>query len=174
MKITAGCMLLCLPPATYAIDSASLEFGTGNRTKMAAIGLQWKWEKRWWQSNGTHLGGYWNLALMDWRGERHRNIEGDTQNLIGIGITPVFRFQSDSQKGLYAEAGIGANYLSGAYDNNNRQLSTNFQFGDHLAIGYVFQNNLDIGLKFQHFSNGGIKEPNDGVNFVQIRARYSF
>lgn len=160
--------------SSHAIDSASVEYGTGNHTQMIRGSLQWKWEKKWWQSNGSHIGGYWDASLMQWRGNRFQNILENTQNITAIGITPVFRFQNDSLKGVYAEAAIGAHLLSDLYDNNGRKLSTRFQFGDHLAIGYVFQSGLDLGLKIQHFSNGGIKEPNNGVNFAIIRASYPF
>lgn len=158
----------------YAFDSASLEFGSGNKTKLARVGLQWKWDAKWWQSNGTHIGGYWDLTLAQWRGSRYRNLPGNKQDFVDIGLTPVFRFQNDSLKGWYVEAGIGAHYLSDIYDNNDRQFSTHFQFGDHIGVGYVFSNNLDIGLKIQHFSNGSIKQPNDGTNFAVLSAGYSF
>jgi hypothetical protein len=160
--------------AAHAVDSASLEFGSGNKTKMARVGLQWKWDSKWWQSNGTHIGGYWDLTLSQWRGNRYRNIPGNKQDFVDVGFTPVFRFQNDSLKGWYVEAGIGAHYLSDIYDNNDRQFSTHFQFGDHIGVGYVFRNNLDIGLKIQHFSNGSIKQPNDGANFAVLSATYSF
>jgi lipid A 3-O-deacylase len=159
---------------SYAVDSGSIEFGTGNHTQLFRGGLQWKWDNKWWQSNGTHIGGYWDATLMQWRGNRYQNIPDNTQNLTGIGITPVFRFQNDSLKGAYAEAAVGAHFLSDLYDNNGRQLSTRFEIGDHLAIGYVFENRLDLGLKIQHFSNGGIKHPNNGVNFAVLRASYPF
>jgi lipid A 3-O-deacylase len=173
-KIIAPSLLVALfhLPA-LAVDSASAEFATGNRTQILRFGAQWKWERKWWQSNGSHVGGYWDLTLAQWRGDRFRNT-GDTQNISDIGITPVLRLQSDSMKGWYGEAGIGAHYLSELYDNNQRRLSTRFQFGDHLGVGYVFQNNLDLGLKFQHFSNGGIKQPNSGVNFGIVRLTYPF
>lgn len=158
--------------SSYALDSVSIELGAGDHTKMMRIGTQWQWNKRWWQSNGTHIGGYWDLTLARWHGDRFKLVPGATQNLTAIGITPVFRFQSDSLKGFYGEAGIGAHLLSELYDNNGHQLSTAFQFGDHLGIGYVFQNKLDLGLKILHFSNGSIKKPNDGVNFMAIRLSY--
>jgi hypothetical protein len=141
---------------------------------MARVSAQWKWEPQWWRSNGTHISGYWDLNLAQWRGTRFRGIPDETQNITSIGITPVFRFQKDTMKGFYAEAGIGANYLSELYDNDDNQLSTRFQFGDHIGIGYVFENNLDLGLKIQHFSNGGIKDPNNGVNFAVVRVSYPF
>lgn len=171
---TLGLAFCAAHMTSHAVDSGSIEFGTGNHTRMIRGGLQWNWEKKWWQSNGSHISGYWDASLMQWRGDRFQNIPGNTQNLTAIGITPVFRFQNDSLKGMYAEAAIGAHLLSDLYDNNGRKLSTRFQFGDHLAIGYVFQNNLDLGLKIQHFSNGGIKQPNYGVNFAIIRASYPF
>lgn len=166
--------LLCAAPAAFAFDSISFEAGGGEDVKMVRLGMQWKWERQWWRSNGTHVGGYWDASIAQWRGDRFRNIPGATQNITAIGITPVFRFQKDSGKGLYAEAGIGLNLLSDLYDNSGRQLSTRFEFGDHIAVGYVFNNNLDLKLKIQHFSNGSIKKPNDGVNFAILSASYPF
>jgi hypothetical protein len=172
--VAAGCLLAGLHIESYAIDSASAEFATGNKTQMARVGAQWKWDRQWLQSNGTHIGGYWDLTLAQWRGTQFQNVSGRKQNITSIGITPVFRFQRDTLKGPYAEAGIGIHYLSDLYNNNDRQLSTRFEFGDHLGIGYVFRNNLDVGLKIQHFSNGGIKQPNGGVNFAVVRVSYPF
>ena len=140
---------------------------------MLRVGAQWKWGRTWWQSNGAHLGGYWDATLAQWRGNHYQNTDA-TQNITDIGLTPVFRFQSDTLKGWYGEAGIGAHLLSHLYDNNGRRLSTAFEFGDHIGVGYVFTNNLDLGVKYQHFSNGGIKEPNNGVNFTVVRVSYSF
>jgi hypothetical protein len=172
--IATGVTLIAIQSSAHAVDSASFEFATGNKTQMARIGAQWRWDRQWFRSNGTHLGGYWDLTLAQWRGNSFQNVEGRTQNITDIGITPVFRFQRDDLKGPYVEAGIGAHYLSELYDNNGRKLSTNFEFGDHLGAGYVFRNNLDVSVKFQHFSNGGIKEPNNGVNFAVVRVSYPF
>lgn len=169
-----GSAFIIAHSASYALDSASIEIGSGNKTRLARAGLQWRWENKWWQSNGSHLGGYWDLTLAQWHGTRFQNLPDHDQNLTAIGVTPVFRFQSDTLKGGYVEGGIGVHYLSDLYDNNGRRLSTKFQFGDHIGAGYVFRNNLDLGLKIQHFSNGGIKQPNNGTNFMVIRMKYPF
>jgi hypothetical protein len=57
-----------------------------------------------------------------------------------------------------------------------RRFSTAFQFGDHLAIGYRFggKGQYDLSWRFQHLSNGGIKQPNDGIDFFQARFQYHF
>ncbi|HEV7855409.1 MAG TPA: acyloxyacyl hydrolase [Herminiimonas sp.] len=160
--------------ACFAVDGVSAEVGFGAKVGMARAGLQWDWDKQWFQSNGTYVGGYWDATLEQWQGTRYQGRSGANQNITTIGITPVFRYQNTSRKGFYAEAGVGIHLQSALYDNDGKQESTAFLFGDHLGVGYVFSNKMDLGLKLQHFSNGGIKEPNDGVNFVVLGLRYHF
>ena len=69
---------------------------------------------------------------------------------------------------------VGFHRLSKLYDNDTYRLSTHFQFGDHVGIGYVFNNKWEIGAKIEHFSNGGYKKPNTGVNFFDIKTSYHF
>ncbi|EEC66864.1 hypothetical protein OsI_33362 [Oryza sativa Indica Group] len=104
----------------------------------------------------------------------HYNKTNDSANLVDLGLTPVLRFQRDDGKGFYGEAGIGVHLFSKLYRNNDKVLSTAFQFGDHVGAGYVFSNGLDLGIRLQHFSNGGIKQPNGGVNFAVARVAYKF
>jgi hypothetical protein len=156
------------------VDSASVDFGSGTKVRMLRLGVQKNWDAQWLASNGRHLGGYWDLSAAYWRGNAYRGVPGQHQNLAVVGITPVLRYESDDKLGWYAEGGIGANLFSELYDNNKRKLSTAFEFGDHIGIGYVTANKWDLGLKFQHYSNGSIKEPNSGVNFLVASARYQF
>lgn len=169
--------LMMAYPASAAeqwINGASLEAGAGNHVNMVRLGVQSDFQRRWFVSNGTHVGGYWEASAAFWRGRAHQGISGQHQNIVNLGITPVFRLQSDDLRGWYAEGGIGLNLLSRRYDNNGTELSTHFQFGDHLGAGYVFANGWDLGARIQHFSNGGYKKPNDGVNFLMIRAARAF
>ncbi|WP_338846770.1 acyloxyacyl hydrolase [Massilia sp. W12] len=171
--------LLCFAASLNAfaageIQSASLEFATGNKTQMLRFGVQSDWDVRWLSGNGTHVGGYWEGTLAAWRGNQHQNVPGKRQNFTDFGFTPVFRWQADNKRGFYAEGGIGFHYLSDLYDNDGRRLSTHFQFGDHIGVGYVFDNNWEVAAKIQHFSNGGYKKPNSGVNFFVLKAAYRF
>lgn len=160
--------------AAQAADSFSIEAGAGDRTNMVRAAVQWDWEKKWFHSNGTHLGGYWDLSGAYWKQRRYRDIPGETDYLYDIGLTPVFRFQRDDKRGFYGEAAIGVHYLSELYNNAGKRLSTRFQFGDHIGVGYVFNNNVDVGLRIQHISNGSIKKPNSGVDFAILRVAYRF
>lgn len=158
----------------HAADSASLEWASGNQTQMLRLGVQWAWQEPLWQGNDSHIGGYWDLTLAHWREQRYQDRADAGQDVISVGITPVLRFQQSSRVGFYAEAGIGLHLLSEPYDNNGHVLSGNLQFGDHIGIGYVFNNQIDLSLKIQHFSNGGTQKPNDGTNFVVIKLGRSF
>jgi hypothetical protein len=180
IRIFLGATILTASPAfafdAGLVDSAALEYGSGAKVRLARVSLQSNWDPRWrWlASNGRHLSGYWDVSAAYWRGTAHRGVRGDRQHIGVIGFTPVLRYQRDDKLGWYVEGGIGASLLSELYDNYDNKLSTAFQFGDHVGIGYVSQNKWDIGLKFQHFSNASIKRPNSGVNFAILSARYNF
>jgi lipid A 3-O-deacylase len=180
LGIFLGAITLLANPAFAAdnglVDSASFEFGSGAKVRMARVAVQSEWgpDWRWFASNGRHLSGYWDVSAAYLRGSAYRNVAGQRQNIGVIGFTPVLRYGRDDKLGWYVEGGIGANLFSELYNNYDNRLSTAFQFGDHLGIGYVARNRWDFGLKFQHFSNASIKKPNSGVNFVIASARYSF
>jgi len=173
-SLLIGTALLAGHGAAHAVDSISLGLAAGDKVQMVQVAAQWDWSSRWFQSNGSHISGYWDLSLAEWRGTSYQNTPGQTQHLSSVGITPVFRWQQDNKKGAYLEGGVGAYLLSSLYNNENKVFSTRFQFGDHVGIGYVFNNKLDLGLRIQHFSNAGIKKPNPGINLVGVRASYAF
>ncbi|GGC80240.1 acyloxyacyl hydrolase [Undibacterium terreum] len=178
--LAAGAILLLAQVSSFAADSflgadsVSGEFGTGNKSKLARVGLQYDWGKQWLQYNGMHVGGYWDVTLAQWHNTAYKGVADATQNITDIGVTPVFRLESDSKKGFYGEAAIGFHLMSHVYNNNGRPFSTAFQFGDHIGVGYVFNNGWDVALKAQHFSNGGIKHPNPGANLAVLKVGHSF
>ena len=164
-------LVACVPVA-MAADSISLEAGSGNKTRVARVGVQWMWETQWDILDNARLSGYWDLSVAYWRGSRYQDNEA-SQNLGAVGIMPVFRLTAKESYGAYAELGIGGPHLlSELYDNNRRQLSTRLQFGSHLGLGYVFSNKLDAAIRYQHYSNASIKKPNDGVNLFIFRLSY--
>lgn len=164
--LAAGAM-----PAS-AIDGFSVEAGKNGSPEMIRVGVQWQWQKRWFDSGGRHIGGYWDLSAGQWRRDA---LAGQNDSLTDIGFTPTFRWQANDLRGFYVEAGIGAHYLSET-SLGGRRFSTQFQFGDHVGLGYRFgpKGAYDLSYRFQHLSNGGIKKPNDGIDFHQVRLQYWF
>ena len=175
-KITRDVMvtalLLMLSASAAAVDGMALETGYDNRSEMARAAVQWQWSKRWFQGNGWHFGGYWDLSVARW--ERDPTPDAPS-SLTEIGLTPVFRLQADGLRGAYLEGGIGAHLLSSTRLGDKRFGST-FQFGDHLGFGYRFgvRGAYDLSYRYQHLSNADIKNPNDGINFHQVRLQYWF
>jgi lipid A 3-O-deacylase len=167
-------LLTSLPCAGLDLSGASIEFGGGPEVRMLRAQVQSNWDRQWYRSRGSHITGYWDAGLAQWRGNSYRNVHGQHQDITSIGVTPMFRWQRDELRGWYAEGGVGVALLSKLYDNNDAQLSTAFQFNDRLGIGYVFKQGWDVALRYEHFSNGGIKKPNSGVNFLVLKVARRF
>lgn len=168
--MVAMLLALALPAQAQIIDGFAFEAGASSSTDMFSVAVQKQWSKRWLQGDAWHLGGYWEFSLAQWNREA---LPGERDQLVEIGITPVFRIQRNSLRGLYVEGGIGAHLLSST-ELGNKRFGSSFQFGDHLGLGYRFGANkaLDIGYRYQHLSNVGIKDPNQGIDFHQIRLQY--
>ncbi len=158
-----------------AVDGMSLEFGNGNATDMARLGVNWDWQKQWFTGGDWLLTGFWEATLGGWHGH---SAKGNNQNITDLGISPVFRFQQKNPGACapYLEAAIGFHLISPTFINADRKFGSSFEFGDHAGAGIRFGDHqrFDLGYRFQHLSNGSIKKPNQGINFNQIRLAYHF
>jgi hypothetical protein len=158
-----------------AIDGVAVEYGNGDSTDMARASVLWSWDRQWFAEGDWVVTGFWEAALGSWRG---KSVAGNNQTVTDIGITPVFRLQQ-KQPGAFApyvEGAIGFHLITPTFIYANRHFGSSFQFGDHLGLGVRFGNHqqFDVGYRYQHLSNGGIKQPNQGINFNQIRFTYHF
>jgi lipid A 3-O-deacylase len=162
-KLLVGVFLFAQAICACAVDSVSAEQGQGSRgVDLWRVGAQWNQEIAWLARKDWQL--YWDASLGGWYSE--------TGTVLDIGLTPVFR-HARHPRGVYFDAGIGFHMLSGSRVSRDLTLSTRFQFGDHLGIGYRFAH-YDLGMRFQHLSNAGLRNPNPGINFLQLRLQYHF
>jgi hypothetical protein len=172
--LRAGVLLAALSSApAFAIDGFAVEYGRGEGVDRGVLSLQWDWGRQLYRGSDWNLGGYWDLSLAQWH--NGSVAPGQNEDITDVGFTPVFRVQPNSLVGPYFEAGIGVHLFSHASIGDKR-LATPFQFGDHLGFGYRFgaKSAFDLGYRFQHHSNAGIKHPNPGINFHQVRVQYHF
>jgi lipid A 3-O-deacylase len=164
-------LVFASPCRAYGSDGASFEIGSGvgNGAEMWRIGVYWDWKRKWLETGNWHVGGYWEAQVGQWSGPGKRTV-------TDLGLTPVFRFQQTSPAKIspYVEAAIGFHLISPTSFDENRHFSTAYQFGDHIGAGARFgeRGRYDLSLRFQHLSNGGIKQPNDGINFLQLRLQH--
>ena len=159
-----------------AVDGVSIEYGQANKVEMARVGALWKWDRSWLNDGDWQVTGFWEASLGRWRGYRP---DDNNQTITEIGITPVFRFAPKHASGMapYLEGGfVGLHLISPAFIYNGRKFGSAFQFGNHVGFGMRFgeQRQFDLGFRFQHLSNGGIKQPNQGINFSQLHFIYHF
>ena len=166
-------MIILFSPA-YAQDGVSVERGEWSHSSLTNLAVQESWGNDYEFLIQHKLTAYWEFNVAEIRGNKCHDIDGDDQTITDVGITPVFRWNGDRDTRFFSEIGIGANYMSAIFNNDNRVMGTRFQFGDHVGVGYKFENGIEITLKFQHFSNGGIREPNPAVNFAIVKLAYSF
>lgn len=166
-----GVLSLAAMPA-HALDGTYLLLGRGDGTDIVRAGLLWNWQKTWRVTDDWQWGGNWDVSLGHWH---KRDAASDGQGIVDIGVTPVFRLQRSPVDGVapYIEAAIGVHLLSHTYTD---KLGSCFEFGDQVGAGARFgkRQEYDLAYVFQHVSNGGIKQPNHGMNFSEIRFAYRF
>ena len=171
---TAALALAAAAPsfATGGPDGLFVQGGWLRHVRTLTLGATWDWN--WQRSDDIGLlTGYTEVALGRWQ----TNGTEDDRGYTRFGVTPVLRLYPKALgDGWFGELGIGANVVTPLFRNGGNSFSTTFNFGDHLAIGRRFgtQGEHELALRFEHFSNAGIKRPNPGQNFFQVRYAYRF
>lgn len=152
-----------LTPSSMFVQAGVAEQHT--QTYSAGATWNWRWQQ---QYSFGMIYGYSEASFGRWITEvGNGGSAWETQ----VGLTPVFRLQPVNARKWFAEIGIGVNLILPIYRSESKTFSTEFNFGDHFAIGRQFgsRNQHELALRVQHFSNGGIDHPNPGENFLQLR-----
>lgn len=85
-------------------------------------------------------------------------------------LSPALRWTFAGERGLFLEGGIGAAlFLETRVEARN--LTTAFQFEDRLALGLPWARG-ELSLALTHYSNAGIKKPNDGFETLTLGYRF--
>jgi hypothetical protein len=159
---------------TLAPSGAFLQVGTTGHTHEGSAGLTWDWGREWSMGPGR-LTGFWEISASKWS---YRDIDGRQAAWLGkFGLTPVFRYRPESgTSAWFIEGGVGANLTTTLYETDRKRFSTSFNFGSHVGLGLDFgpHHEHELMVRVEHFSNAGIKHPNPGENFVQLRYAYHF
>jgi lipid A 3-O-deacylase len=94
---------------------------------------------------------------------------------IGLGACVPLRPTGGTSPWFF-EAGVGLTLMTSLYETDRKRFFTTFNFAVHLAVGRNFgsRNEHELSLRLQHFSNAGIKDPNPGEDFIQIRYSFRF
>lgn len=156
---------------TQSPARVSVEAGEGNYVDVGGIGV----------GTGDFLHGTlgehasWSVFGLAraayWRGNVSENRE-----LADLSVAPVAHFERriSFKVAVYVDGSVGFHLLSHTKVNENRDFSTAFQFGEFIELGLAFgpAYRYNIGLRLQHVSNGGIKNPNDGLSYGTLVFQY--
>jgi opacity protein-like surface antigen len=144
---------------------------------VARVGLRWDWAARPFSAGGWYLGGYLDLAAGYWRNESDARIR-TSNDLVEASLTPTLRWQPEGNPGFhpFIDAGVGLHALSGDSITTLRDLSGHLLFGSVLGVGLRLgaKGEYEIGYRVQHLSNGGLRQPNSGINLQSLRLHYHF
>lgn len=101
----------------------------------------------------------------------------DNPAVLGYGITAMYYlqpvFRADRDFSFSIRGGFGLSYQSNPYDAesnpDNLSYSTYFAFPLQLGLGFNYklsaQWQLELNAVYNHISNGGLKQPNKGINW---------
>ncbi|QKZ03096.1 acyloxyacyl hydrolase [Pseudomonas eucalypticola] len=151
--------------AAHALDGSVSVGTTGDGGMVYRLGLQSDWDKSWLQSSTGRLTGYWDGGYTYWGSSSH----GPSNNTLSF--APVFRYEFDGGSVKpFVEAGIGVAFFSSLEVGDNK-LGTSFNFEDRVGFGLRFAGNQEVSVRGIHYSNGGIREPNDGIEAYSLNYR---
>ena len=141
-------------------------------TYAATVGVNWNWslKRQFWGGEWT---GTTEAFVSHWNAKGASGREGYT--LAGLAPLLRYRFGNGSSPWFF-EGGIGLSVLDSKFVTPNKNMSTEFNFYDVLAAGRSFgtDRNQEVSLRVTHLSNAGIKKPNPGENFLQLRYGWRF
>lgn len=127
------------------------------------------------QSPGSGTSSYWDLYIGQWRGPQANGVD---RSYTQIGALAMWRWRfSEGQSKWFAEAGIGLSYLDDTYSKpGGRTFGSRLNFTERLGLGRSFgpRDAHELSVSYQHHSNAGIKKPNPGEDFIQVRYAYKF
>jgi lipid A 3-O-deacylase len=155
-------------------DGVSFEAGPGRtNTNMAGVGLVWDWDfER--MRRKSELTAHTEVLVNHWRADAPASSTGGgRQGLTQLVLLPSLRMRLDRGRSpWYLELGIGASFLSKRFETPDKLFSTRWNFYDVLGVGYSFggpDGKHELGLRWTHTSNAGIRKPNPGQDFLQLR-----
>lgn len=120
------------------------------------------------------FGGRLALSVDGYASRWHAEaLPGERDNFTQLGLVPMLRWRFDEGRSpWFVEGGVGVSYLMDSYRTRTKTFGSRWNFSDHLGVGYSFGRH-EIGVYVKHVSNAGLKDPNPGETFYQLRYGYA-
>lgn len=152
----------------HAWDLAFAVGRTGQSQTTLRLGAAQNWESRWFDSSTGYLSGYWDTGLTYWESGKY------DKDVYSFSISPVFtyNFKSSGNFHPFIEAGVGVSAFSKTKVGDKR-LGSSFNFEDRLGFGFDSGRHR-FGVRVIHYSNAGIKNPNEGIESYSLYYNFRY
>lgn len=158
MKKTMVFVFFVISLCIQAEESFSIDVGKStDDISIYRVGIQHDISK-WLKSKSIPLSGYVESSVNYWKSS------GD--EIYAVAVSPVFMLFTCKQceYAFYLEVGVGLSFISQEVI-DTRNMSSHFQFEDRIGFGLKV-NNIDYHLRYMHYSNAGLAQPNDGIDIL--------
>lgn len=98
----------------------------------------------------------------------------DDEAVTSLAVSPVLQWPLfGNRASFFLEAGIGLAMID-FVQIGGRDLSSHFQFEDRIGLSWAYSGNQKSSLNFNifHYSNAGLKQPNQGLNLLVLGWSY--
>ena len=166
-------LLAAAAGATHAFnlrpDGATLRVGVGQHgASMAGAGIVWDWDFQRMRRK-AELTAHTEFMVNHWR---YDTVGGGSAQLTQLVLLPSLRMRlARGASPWFIELGIGASWTDQLLERPPERFSTQWNFYDMLGVGYSFgeEHDHELGLRWVHVSNAGLRKPNPGQDVVQLR-----
>ena len=162
---TAGLLALSAPQSGLA-DELSVDYLQGEGD-VQGVKLAYRRDSDYLHAYFPQLDLSFEASINVWE---YGNPSRYDSNFV-LAFSPVFRhtFHENLHGEVYGEFGIGVSLLDDTRF-AGKDISTHFQFEDRLGLGYRFGQSRQyaVTLRYFHYSNGGLKSPNPGYDYISL------
>ena len=146
--------------------SFSIDIGESrDNIKIYRLGVQYDISD-WLYNKGFPAQGYFESSLNYWKSAKH--------DIYGIAFSPVFKFSlcEQCENAPYFEIGVGVSLISKKII-ETRDMSSHFQFEDRIGLGFS-SGNINYHVRYMHYSNAGLAQPNHGIDIFIAGMAFKF
>lgn len=156
LLFSASLATTLLAPSAFALDLSAALGTTAQGELTYRLGMPRDWNRQWLASETGSLTGYWDAGYTHWSAGEHRAAHT-------LSFSPVFVYQFTGEGARpFIEAGVGVSLFSSTRV-GHRNMSSGFHFEDRLGAGVQLASGTRLGVRAIHYSNAGLKMPNEGI-----------
>lgn len=167
-RAKGSAVFFCLALAVVAIPARSenaLLLGGGSGYGAHTLQVGGLWTQPW---SRIHSQLSYGLAgeVAAWRSGDH--------DLMQLSLVPLLQYDimPNADWRPFVFAGVGPAWVSDT-QLGPRDLSSEFQFSSRVGLG-LKKNRHSLAVEARHLSNGGIKQPNEGISYWNLTYGYHF